>query len=651
MVFTGGGGIQEEVAVQISGDGTSLMDTLDGVEGGLMSLTGTVAAVSGALVGLAGVMGGTAVNAARQFEQSMIELEKVTNPETAAQMGDAIQSMAEEMPIAQRGLADIASAAGRLGVEGVENIEEFTEVTGQMVTATDLTAQEAADAFARITQLTGTPISQLEELGSAINELSNTAATTSSELVDSILRSGAALSQLGLSAEEMLGLSATLNEVSESSERAGTRLRRVAQELMNPSNVADLAEAMGMSVEEFKQMRSEAPLDLIQQMAEAFAEGGETADALRSTLSTASRQAIAGLAQNLDGLDSALETSNQQFENATSLSEEFQTANSTFNAQLTRTQNKLRNVAIETGETLLPHLSKLLDHVNRGIDAFAKMNSRTDGTAGAIGILATAAAGVVGLIAVLASVVSGPLLLAMGAAAAAVGTLAAGWESNFLGIQEHTRDAITRVEAILGRLGPAIEASEGLLANFRAAWDLIGDDVITILSALVDGSLGLLTTLLDGAVSFITAFTQILNGDFAGALATFAGFWERTLNGILEFVSEWGDTLIASVLRIIAGVIEGAGTNLENFLSGLGVGGADLTPDRLVTGIREQAARVEREGARSVMRGGRPELRLNLTGELEFNDRGELVAKIDEEIRKEGREEALRVERGTYRGV
>ena len=32
MVFTGGGGIQEEVAVQISGDGTSLMDTLDGVE-------------------------------------------------------------------------------------------------------------------------------------------------------------------------------------------------------------------------------------------------------------------------------------------------------------------------------------------------------------------------------------------------------------------------------------------------------------------------------------------------------------------------------------------------------------------------------------------------------------------------------------------
>ena len=650
MVFTGGGGIQEEVAVQISGDGTSLMDTLDGVEGGLMSLTGTVAAVSGALVGLAGVMAGKAVNAARQFEQSLIELEKVTNPETAAQMGDAIQSMAEEMPIAQSGLADIASAAGRLGVEGVGNIEEFTEVTGQMVTATDLSAQEAADAFARITQLTGTPISQLEELGSAINELSNTAATTSSELVDSILRSGAAMSQLGLSAEEMLGLSATLNEVSESSERAGTRLRRVAQEMMNPSNVEDLAAAMGMSAEEFKAMREDAPLQLIRQMAQAFADGGEQADQLRSTLSTASRQAIAGLAQNLEGLDSALETSNEQFENATSLSEEFQTANSTFNAQLTRTQNKLRNVAIETGETLLPHLSKLLDHVNRGIDAFAKMNSRTDGTAGAIGILATAAAGVVGLIAVLASVVSGPLLLAMGAAAAAVAGFAAAWESDFAGIQGHTQDAITRVEAILERLGPAIDASRGILNNLRVAWDMVGDDIITILSALIDGALGLLTTLLDSVITFVTVVTQLLNGDLQGAIETLVSFWERTFNGLLEFVGEWGDALIASVLRIVAGVIEGAGSNLESFLSGISgltIDAGNLTPDRLVGGLREQAARVEREGARSMMRGNREplQIRVNVEGDTD------VVREVStEEIERWSREEVDAIGRGRYRG-
>jgi len=647
MVFTGGGGIQEEVAVQISGDGTSLMDTLDSAEAGLMSVSGAVTALGGALVGLAGVMGGKAVNAARAFEQQMVELEKVTDPEIAREMGDSIQEMAEEIPLAQRELAGIASQAGRLGVDGVANIEEFTGVTAKMAVATDLAANDAADAFARITQLTGVPIDNVEALGSAINELSNTMATTSSEITDSILRSGAAMSQLGLSAEEILGLSATLNEVSESSERAGTRLRRVAQELMNPSNVADLAEAMGMTAEEFTAMRDEAPLDLIRQMVMAFQSGGDEADALRQTLSTASRQAIAGLAQNTEGLTAALETSNNQFENATSLTEEFEAANSTFNAELTRTENKLRNIAITTGETLLPHLSRLLGRVNEGIDAFDQMNSRTDGMAGTLGILGTAVAGVIGVLAGIATIASGPVALAIGGLMALGAALAAAWESNFLGIQEHVEDAITRTRAIIKRLGPAIEASEGILENFRAAWRLIGDDVVTILSAMVDGALGLLTTLLDAVVTFVTVFAQIINGDFGLALETLASFWERTLNGVLEFVTEWGDQLIASVLRIIAGVIEGAGTNLENFLSGLGAGGVDLTPDQLVTGIREQAARVEREGARSIMRGDREPLaiRVNVEGDTD------VVREVSaEEIERRSREENLRIETGGYRG-
>jgi TP901 family phage tail tape measure protein len=649
MVFTGGG-IQEEVAVQISGDGTGLTETLDSAEAGLMSLSGAVTALGGALVGLAGVMGGRAVNAARAFEQQMVELEKVTNPEIAREMGDSIQEMAERIPLAQRELADIASQAGRLGIEGVDNIEEFTRVTSEMAVATDLAAADAADAFARITQLTGVPIDNVEELGSAINALSNNMATTSSEITDSVLRSGAAMSQLGLSAEEILGLSATLNEVSESSQRAGTRLRRVAQELLNPRNVEGLAGALGLSAEEFRTMREEAPLQLIRQMVSAFESGGESANTLRQSLSTASRQAIAGLAQNTEGLTAALETSNEQFEDATSLSEEFAAANDTFNAQLTRTQNKLRNVAIETGETLLPHLSRLLGRVNEGIDAFDRLNSRTDGMAGTVAILGLAIGGIVAVLAGLVSIVGGPVVAAVGLLTGLVAGLAAAWESNFLGIRDHTRDAITRIQAILERLEPAFEASRGILRNFRAAWDLVGDDIITILSATVDGILGILTAVIDAAATFVTIVAQLLNGDFAGALETFVAYWRRLFGGILEYVDEWGDDLIAAVLRIVAGVIEGAGSNLESFLSGIpgvDIGQGDLTPDRLVGGLRDQAARVESRGARSIMRGDRGplEIRVNVEGDTD------VVRRVSaEEIRRNAREENLRIESGAYRG-
>jgi TP901 family phage tail tape measure protein len=557
MVFTGGGGISEEVAVQITGDSTDAMAALDGAESALMSVHSAVGLVGGALVGLAGVMAGKAVNAARSFEQQMVELEKVTSPQTARQMGDAIQDMAEQMPLAHRELSEIAAQAGRLGVEGVENIEEFTRVTGEMAVATNLTADEAADAFARITQLTGTPIDQVEELGSSVNALSNDMSTTSSEITDAVLRSGAALSQLGLSTEEILGLSASINEVSESSERAGTRLRRVAQEMMNPKNVEDLAAALGMSAEEFTAMRDESPLRLIQRMIEAFAEGGETADALRSTLSTASRQGIAALAQNLDGLETALDTSNEQFENATSLTEEFEAANSTFNAELQRTESRLRNIAIVTGETLLPHLSSLLDELNRGLDAFGRLNDETDGMAGTVALAGTAVVGLGAALAGLAAVASGPIATALSAVGGAVAALtgpigiaiglaaalAAAYATNFGGLRDSVDSAIQRIDPILSRLEPVFEAAQSAAGDLAAVFR---NDVAPALrfleplvGAVLDALLGVFTTNLDFIVTVIRSAFELATGDIDGFLSQWRGFFERTLQGIGEFLDKW----------------------------------------------------------------------------------------------------------------
>jgi len=655
MVFTGSSGVREKVAVEIGGDSSGVLDATNSAEAGLASLGSAVTALGGALIGLAGVMGTQAVNAARAFEEQMIELEKVTNPETADKMAESIRDMATEIPLAHRELSDIAAQAGRLGVEGVDNIEEFTRVTSKMAVSTNLSANMAADAFARITQLTGVSVQNVNELGSAINALSNNMATSAREITKSILRSGAALKQFGITAEDSLALSAALNEVSESSARAGTRLRRVAQELMNPDNVAKYAEALGMTEEEFKAMREESPLEVIRQMTEAFAEGGESADILRKTFSTTSRQAIAALSNNIEGLNQGLELSNEQFENGTSLTEEFRAANSTFNAALTRTENKLRNVAIETGQQLIPYLTDLLEHVNTAIESFSRMNSETDGMAGVFTIAGLAIAGIVATIAGLISLIGGPAVAAIGAVIAVVSGLAAAWQTNFANIQGHTQDAVTRVEAILERLGPAIEAARGIINNLRIAWRMVDDEVMTILSALLDGWLGIMTTWLDAIVTFVTIVLQLLNGDFAGALETFAGFWKRLFNGILSWVSEWGDKLVAAIYRIVASAIEGAGTNLEDFLDdipGLDIKTGSLTPDTLVSGMRMKADEIERRGVRAMMRKDRRELRIK--GELELNDDGELVAKIDERaeenIESYSRRSNDEVRRGSYRG-
>lgn len=355
----------EGLSVQVSGDTSDATRSLGGLQNSLISTRKAAIGLGAVLAGALAAKGlSTAVSAASEFEDAMVEVEKVTDAETAEELGQSMRELATEIPVAANELAELSADAARFGIRGTENVERFTETVSKMATATDLSTEEAGEAFARLATLTDTPIDQIENFGSAINELGNNFATSSSEIVDSMLRSSAALSQFGLNQRQIAGMSAALNEVSESSQRAGTRLRRVAQELMDPRKVSDLANALGMTEQEFRNLRQSQPDQLMMQMVEAFAEGDETAEQLRGTLSTASRQAVAGLAQNLEGLTEAMETSNRAFEEGNTLQEEFDAATDTFSARVQILKNNLNELAISVGEEILPTLTSFVETLN-----------------------------------------------------------------------------------------------------------------------------------------------------------------------------------------------------------------------------------------------------------------------------------------------
>lgn len=348
------------VTVGIGGDASGLNQAVDGAIGSLGSLSKKAAAAGAALTALGGGAMALAVNEAANFEQAMVEVEKVTNPETADAMAESVREMAEEMPLAQEELAGIAAQAGRFGVEGVDNMEQFTESVAQMATATDLSASQAGEAFARMTTLMDEEMSNIQDVGDVVNGLSNSMATSASEITDAATRSAGALNQLGLSSEQILSLNAAMNEVAPSSRRAGTQLRRFAQELQDPGKVEDLAAALGMSVEEFRRMREESPNDLMRTMITRFQDGDAAADKLRGTLSTTSRQVLAGLSENTESWADAQQIANEQMGEGTSLSEEYEAATDTFNARLTTLKNNVIEVAIAVGNDLLPLANDLV---------------------------------------------------------------------------------------------------------------------------------------------------------------------------------------------------------------------------------------------------------------------------------------------------
>ena len=128
-------------------------------------------------------------DAARAFETSFTGVKKTVDATEAefASLSAGFRQMAKDIPIAVDELNGIGEAAGQLGIK-TENILGFTKTVAQLAVTTNLTADAAANALARIANITGLQQDQFDRLGAAIVDLGNNFAVTESEIVEFGLR-------------------------------------------------------------------------------------------------------------------------------------------------------------------------------------------------------------------------------------------------------------------------------------------------------------------------------------------------------------------------------------------------------------------------------------------------------------------------------
>ena len=160
-----------------------------------------------------------------QLESEMANVRKTTGftREETDNLRMSMIELSKTLPMSAKELAQIAAVAGQLGIgeQGVKAVENFTNVVAMMTIATEMSAEVAAKNLAKISQAFDIPISNVNNLGSVINELSNTTAATSTEIVASMLRVGAAGANLGITAEFAAALGATLVDAGMRAERSG----------------------------------------------------------------------------------------------------------------------------------------------------------------------------------------------------------------------------------------------------------------------------------------------------------------------------------------------------------------------------------------------------------------------------------------------
>lgn len=348
------------------------------------TLNKSLIGITASLVSFQAITG--AVNKMAELEQGMVEVAKTTGLTGTELKGlsNSLDTLASELSGISIGeLQNIAGIAGQLGIQGTENILSFTEAVGKIAVATDLTADEAAESFAILSNIMKEPISNTERLGSVVNELSNATTATAKDIVDFTKRIAAATEQIGLSSDETLALSATLKDVGGTAESSGSAISRVFG--LMTSDVAGFAEASRVSMAEFKATIERDPIEALKLFLVELNKLDKYAqEAVLEKLGLGgveTKRTVQLLSGSVDLLNKNLATAKTEYAENTSLQKEYETASGSLQAKLSDVTDEVNLLYKRLGEELSVELKNATEFTVQFIKSLDKDDVKSFATA------------------------------------------------------------------------------------------------------------------------------------------------------------------------------------------------------------------------------------------------------------------------------
>lgn len=339
------------------------------------------------------VAGATAVTKAAIDWESAFAGVKKTSDEVIDSNGNVVYSyadletslrgLAKELPSTHSEIAAVAEAAGQLGIQ-TQDITAFTKTMIDMGESTNLSAEEAATAIAKIANITGMTSSEYQRFGSSVVALGNNFATTEADIVQMSNRLASAGTLAGLSNQEMLGLATAMSSVGIEAEAGGTAMTQTLTAIEKAAveggdSLDQFAKVAGMSSSEFAKQWNEKPIEAIQSFIKGLGEldgKGESATLMLDEMGLSGvRQSnmLKSLALASDTLSGAVDMSTQAWEENTALTNEAGTRYETTESKLKMLRNEAVDAAIEFGGPLVDALRDGLEASKPLIKSFGDM--------------------------------------------------------------------------------------------------------------------------------------------------------------------------------------------------------------------------------------------------------------------------------------
>lgn len=333
---------------------------------------------------------GMVTKAAVDYESAFAGVKKTVD-ETATvsykNLSDGIRQMAKELPASAVEIANVAEVAGQLGIKA-EDILTFSRTMIDMGESTNLSAEEAATAIAKIANILGLTSDEYGRFGASVVDLGNNFATTERDIVEMTNRLAAGGKLAGLTAPDILGLATAMSSVGIEAEAGGTAMTQTLTAIGNAVSLtgkgaADdlnlIAKTAGMTSEEFQQAWKEKPVVALQSFIKGLKDAQEKGVNMNAILAqlgmTGIRQSnmLKSLALASDKMGDAVDRSNKAWKENTALTNEANKRYETTESQLKMFKNQVTDLAIEFGGPLLKALRDGLKAGQPWIDMLAEM--------------------------------------------------------------------------------------------------------------------------------------------------------------------------------------------------------------------------------------------------------------------------------------
>lgn len=200
------------------------------------------------------------IKVAIDFETAMADVKKVVDftPDTdeANKFAQKLKEMSRSIPLSAEELAKTAASGGQLGI-GKEDLFKFTEVVAKMSTAFDMSAEQAGDSIAKLSNVYGVEVDEMENVGNVINHLSDNTAAKAKDMIQALAIVGGTAKQFGLDIKQTSSLVNAFISLGKQPAKAATAINALLAKLQTAEGQGkefkSALEEIGITAEEMAQ--------------------------------------------------------------------------------------------------------------------------------------------------------------------------------------------------------------------------------------------------------------------------------------------------------------------------------------------------------------------------------------------------------------